>query len=745
MKALLFCYEFPPDIGGIAQFSNNIANWLSDGGIDFTVLIPYQKGRTSNSYAVHSFRFPRNSAMRILFSAIALFKELMVNKYDLILITDMRAMNMYSRLLLFLPRNIISIFHGGEILLHLKEGRWRFVRKYFMRQLVANSICAVTVSSFVKDLIVEQLGISAEKVHVIHNGIDTSEFKCKDEGFLKCLRKKYGLNGKQVIITVSRLIRDKNHRLVLETLAKRREEFRDLRYIIVGNGPENDEIKSLVRRYGLEETVIFFGKIGINDPRKPCLYELADVYVMPSLRETFGISFLECAAVGLPAIGSRIGGVSRVIKDGMTGFLIEPNEFNLYQKLKELLGSTKKRKVIGENAQKAIEDEFGKEITTRRWKALLVKSVSMREKKANKPVRIIHLITKAGIGGAEKALLRTLKRFKQKDMDHVVITLLSGGKLWEQFRDAGIEIHTLNVKNPFDIRAFFKYIKFLNEIKPKIVVAYLFHALTVAVLGKILCNRHKLVHSKRNFTLDSKIRDTMNRLYCCFIDYLIGVSKGVFEKESKIKFRDGRNKYLVYNGIEMPPKNFIKKGKGTFTVGTIARLHRQKGLLYLLGAARIIMDLKKCVKFIIIGTGEQYYQLKRYIVKNHLENYVEMKGEVLNPVKYYEEFDIFLLPSLYEGFSNVILEALAYGIPVVGTNACGINEIIRDGINGILIKPKSADAIAEAILKLMEDKDLQKRLGKEGKRTISAKFTINKTVEKLEGIFNTILRERIPY
>ncbi|MBA7600142.1 D-inositol-3-phosphate glycosyltransferase [subsurface metagenome] len=386
--------------------------------------------------------------------------------------------------------------------------------------------------------------------------------------------------------------------------------------------------------------------------------------------------------------------------------------------------------------------EFNKKVFSLR--SLKPTYTTGRQDKSIKPQKplILHFITNVNIGGAERTLLRTIKHFDRDKFNHIVLTLLAKGSLWEQFKKEGIEIQSLNMKNHLDIFSLIRYIQVLRVKKPAIVVAYLFHALTFAVIGKVLYPRSILVHYKRNVTFASRLRDKLNKLYTFFVDYLIGISKGVVASESKVKFHLGLNSFFVYNGIELPKIHKRPTSKVKTIIGTIARLHYQKGLTYLLEAAKDLKNKKLKIKFIIIGGGEQYSDLKRIIDESRLKDTVELKGEKINAENYLKMFDIFILPSIYEGFGNVFIEAMSYKIPVIGTNVSGINEIIKNNINGLLIKPKSPKAITEAIIKLIEDPGLRERLGREGRKTVKKNFIIQKTVNELESIFSKILAKQ---
>ncbi|MBA7715365.1 D-inositol-3-phosphate glycosyltransferase [subsurface metagenome] len=326
-------------------------------------------------------------------------------------------------------------------------------------------------------------------------------------------------------------------------------------------------------------------------------------------------------------------------------------------------------------------------------------------------------------------LLRTMKYFDRNKYNHFIVTILPPGSLFPQFKKTGINIQCLNMKNCFDVFALFKYINILKKKKPEIVVAYLFHALTFAVIGKILYPKNLLIHYKCSITFASRGRDMLGKFYKFFVNYLIGASHGVIASESKTRFRLGLNSYVVYNGIELPQVPLRKKtsSKKAIIIGTVTRLNEAKGLTYLLESAKELKTKKYQTKFVIVGGGKLLTKLKKMIIEMRLEDTVELKGESMNVESHLEMFDIFVLPSLYEGFGNVFIEAMSYLIPVIGTNVSGINEIIKDNVNGLLVKPKSAEEITRAIVRLIEDPALREKLGREGRKTVERHFTIQQT------------------
>jgi len=153
------------------------------------------------------------------------------------------------------------------------------------------------------------------------------------------LIKRYGLEGKRVLLTIGRLPgneRYKGHDRVINLLNRLSREMPDLLYLIVGDGTDRPRLEELVRRTGNEERVVFAGRI--PESEKVDHYNVSDAFAMPSLSEGFGFVFLEAAACGLPVLGGNKDGSRDALLDGAIGVLVDPeNSEELFDGLLKIL------------------------------------------------------------------------------------------------------------------------------------------------------------------------------------------------------------------------------------------------------------------------------------------------------------------------------------------------------------------------------------------------------------------------
>lgn len=192
----------------------------------------------------------------------------------------------------------------------------------------------------------------------------------------------------------------------------------------------------------------------------------------------------------------------------------------------------------------------------------------------------------------------------------------------------------------------------------------------------------------------------------------------------------------VPNGIDLERFQFRSaKNNPAFKFLFVGRLEKQKGLVYLLEAAGILKN-KKDFKVIIIGWGSEAEILKKNTLNSSLGDIVDFKGKVDEQtlISNYLECDAFVLPSLWEGMPLTLLEAAAAGMPVIASNVGGISSIFDHEQNALIIEPRNAEALSDAMMKLICDDKLRERLGKNARR-LAERFSWENTARLLDEIY----------
>lgn len=233
-------------------------------------------------------------------------------------------------------------------------------------------------------------------------------------------------------------------------------------------------------------------------------------------------------------------------------------------------------------------------------------------------------------------------------------------------------------------------------------------------------------------------------IFPLFVDAQVAVSNAVKNSvETYLLQRlSGKEVFVIYNSIPFPdefsiPKK-IKNGGGEFRIGSATRLSEQKGLIYLLEAASMVCHQYPNVKFYIAGEGELKNQLQNEIHRLGLHEYVQLIGKHPKIYEFLRQLDLFVLPSLWEGLPTVILEAMVAGVPVIATNIPGTDELIQNGKNGWLVAPRSAPALASAIIEAICSPEIRERFIEAG-RTRVLNFSIDKVANEYIQLFERLL------
>lgn len=258
--------------------------------------------------------------------------------------------------------------------------------------------------------------------------------------------------------------------------------------------------------------------------------------------------------------------------------------------------------------------------------------------------------------------------------------------------------------------------------------------------GKIIGHfaNYDIEKSFSSFIINLPFYDTLVCPSQYYYDW--GVELGADEKKIK----------LVYHGVDeknfMVKRDFLWRKKykyfeDDFLIVCPARMIKRKGIFEIIKAVEIINNDK--VKLFIPssvqnGSLDYFNLVSNYIRKKNLSNKVKIvidSESVESMPQVFLNCDLCVLPSHIEGLGIVLLEAMAAGVPVVGSNTFGINEIVQDGVNGLLATPKSPTDLAEKILCVKNNPILSSVLIKGGKDSIRGKFSLAKQLDLLENIY----------
>ena len=190
---------------------------------------------------------------------------------------------------------------------------------------------------------------------------------------------------------------------------------------------------------------------------------------------------------------------------------------------------------------------------------------------------------------------------------------------------------------------------------------------------------------------------------------------------------------------EMIVGDMIGVGDGDVLIGSIGRLEEQKGHAHLIDAMAALLPNHPELKCVILGEGSLHAELQSRIDARGIGPSVGLLGEQDEITAWLSAFDIFVLPSLWEGIPNALLEAMALGLPVIASDVDGVGEAVAHGISGLLVKPGDPKALSIAVSDLLEDKSLGAKLGAEAKAAINENFRLVTMIERYERAYSAVL------
>jgi glycosyltransferase involved in cell wall biosynthesis len=255
--------------------------------------------------------------------------------------------------------------NGGDLLRERRKAERSAVKRMSARSIMGNAAGVVATSAWVAQLandVMTEVGVEKlPPVAALDLGTDPVHFNpARDTG---ALRRRWGVGDAPIILTVARLVPHKGQDMGIRALAILAHDFPGLRYIMVGEGHDEQRLRQLAREVGVSERVGFVG--AMRDDELPEAYATSTIYLGASRVdrdinvEGFGISFLEAGASGVPSVAGDSGGVRSAVRDGETGIVVPPTDVDaIADTIRSLLVNADRRKQMGQAARRAVEQHY---------------------------------------------------------------------------------------------------------------------------------------------------------------------------------------------------------------------------------------------------------------------------------------------------------------------------------------------------------------------------------------------------
>lgn len=367
---------------------------------------------------------------------------------------------------------------------------------------------------------------------------------------------------------------------------------------------------------------------------------------------------------------------------------------------------------------------------------------------AHAPIPIAFCITELDPGGAERALAELVTRLEQSEWSPHVYCLAPRGVMADVFERAGVPVTCLEANRfrqmPLTV---WRLARLLRRQRPAILQTFLFHANFIGRLAARLAGVPHVVSGIRVAERGTRWHLPLDRWTNRLVDLNICVSRGVAEFMHHEAGLKPAKLVVIPNGVDAErfanasPADLSQFGipSGSRTVVTVGRLHPQKGLHDLLDALRGLFRHFSDLHLLLVGAGPQEAELRSRVRDENLTDRVHFAGWQPDVAPILRACQVLVLASRWEGMPNVILEAMAAGLPVVATEVEGVSELIVNGSTGLIVPPANSAALRDAIERLLSEADLAKQIAVNSQAIAMKRFTWQATVAEYIRIYRELL------
>jgi sugar transferase (PEP-CTERM/EpsH1 system associated) len=377
---------------------------------------------------------------------------------------------------------------------------------------------------------------------------------------------------------------------------------------------------------------------------------------------------------------------------------------------------------------------------------------------AQRPL-VAHIIHRLAIGGLENGLVNLINNMPPARYRHAIVCLTDYTDFRERIRDKDIPIVALHKEEGQDLGMYVRLWRVLRHFRPAIVHTRNLSGLEYLVLAALarIPGRVHGEHGRDIYDLDgTNVKyNLLRRAIKPFVRHYIAVSADLAEWLVHTVGLDSRRVTQIYNGVDVQrftprvgPRPFLVPegfaSQESLVVGTVGRMHAVKDQLTLVRAFLHILatvpQARAWLRLVLIGDGPLRQEASQLLRASGAESLAWLPGERHDSPDLMRALDVFVLPSLREGISNTILEAMASGLPIVATRVGGNPELVEEGHTGQLVPPADPVAMAEAICIYGRDRVLAVCHGRAGRKRVENQFSMVSMVNSYLAVYDAVLQ-----
>lgn len=756
-KILIVSPYFPPHTGGLERYAHTVATKMGlEPGWEVVVLTTSENGQTDELLENDSFKIYRLGYRRKIFNTpialswfIKVRKIIKIERPDVVNIhTPVPGLGDIVAFLLNKKIPIVVTYHSGSML----KGRFGadililLYEKFFLPFMLRKAAKIICSSAYVREVFLKKY---LYKSTTITPAVDNTIF----------LPKQKNQDKEMVLLFVAALGKYEQYKglsVLLQALPEIVRQCPEVTLQVVGDGEMKSEYIEIAEKLGVGKNVVFRGALHGADLVQA--YQSSTVFVHPSSNDSSPTVIIEAMAVGLPVVSTFIGGIPDIVSDGVSGHLVtalDPDA--LASSILDLLLNSQKAQQFAQAGQKLFIERYTWDVRMAQFVELIN---SLVQPISNRKVKILmvspYLYPK--IGGVERFVYEIAKKLQESGVyDVSFVTANTDTREYVSSSLDGMSVHNLPMRwklsnSPIDFTTYFWMKKIIRTVKPDIIHAHApvpFFAEMAALNAKNF--KYILTYHSGKLAKGVLFVDIFLWLYekCVLpLSFLRADALTTVSQSTCLEMLDSyRYKTTVISpGVTISPIDdsvtLTPQTKVVSYVGRIDLSSQWKGINVLMDAFSLILKKDSEIRLQIVGGGDGVDFYKKMAVSLNIQNNVDFRG-VLTGVELeraYLDSSVVVLPSLSsaESFGMVLLEAMALGVPVIGSNIGGIKNLIEHNVDGLLVEPNNPSLLADSLEKVLTDESLRQVL-KLNARVKANKYTWQNQAGEFDKLYHRLL------
>lgn len=361
--------------------------------------------------------------------------------------------------------------------------------------------------------------------------------------------------------------------------------------------------------------------------------------------------------------------------------------------------------------------------------------------------KILHFVSGLEIGGTETQILRVVPLL-QENLENRICCFSGRGPIGKLFEERGVKVHYLDFKGRMDVFVYWRFGQVLREYKPDILVTYLIHCDLIGRFWGRIFGVKKIICSQRGSLLQWEFLRIFDRLTTFLVTkYIVQTEVAKLELSKKLALSEDRF-FTIPNGIDLGEYDFPlnqerKKSELGISIENknivcVSKLRRGKGHEHLLEAFEGLYKKVKNINLLIVGDGEKRDDLQNQIKDYASKNNIYFLGDRNDVKEILCISDIFVLPTLGEGMSNALLEAMAAAKPIITTDIPQNKEMLSHNISALLIPPRNTEALTNSMLSLLTDSDYKNILAANALVRVKKMYDIQVVANNLTAFLKSL-------